>query len=209
MESSHGSSPLAGPMDPWSKRSPRWSRFADRTCDSMGDPHWSSLFLKHCTPWGTLAGAVSEELQPMGRTHIGEIHGGLSHGRNPTLEYGKSVRSPPPEEEGAAETTGDELTTTPIARPTAPLRVRKERKSEVKGGRERTYARNIKLKEWDEPVFQISTDFFFINGFTKLLLFSSNPGSTFLGPKAGKLEYVVKTSHQGSLEREGHHEVLP
>ena len=30
------------------------------------------------------------------------------------LEQGKSVRSPPPEEEGAAETMGDELTTTPI-----------------------------------------------------------------------------------------------
>ena len=33
------------------------------------------------------------------------------------LEQGKSVRSPPPEEEGAAETTCDELTTTPISVP--------------------------------------------------------------------------------------------
>ena len=37
-------------------------------------------------------------------------------------EQGKSVRSPPPEEEGAAETTCDELTTTPIPRPPVPLR---------------------------------------------------------------------------------------
>ena len=30
------------------------------------------------------------------------------------LEQGKSVRSPPPEEEGVAETTCDELTVTPF-----------------------------------------------------------------------------------------------
>jgi len=49
------------------------------------------------------------------------------------------VRSPPPEEEGAAETTRDELTVTPIPRPPAPLGGRRERNgSEVeprkKGG---------------------------------------------------------------------------
>ena len=33
------------------ERSPGWSRFAGRTCDPVGDPHWSSLFLKDCTPW--------------------------------------------------------------------------------------------------------------------------------------------------------------
>ncbi|KAK4828096.1 hypothetical protein QYF61_023458 [Mycteria americana] len=37
------------------------------------------------------------------------------------LEQGNSVRSPPPEEEGALETTCDELTTTPIPRPPEPL----------------------------------------------------------------------------------------
>jgi len=41
------------------------------------------------------------------------------------LEQGKSVRSPPPEEEGAAETTCDELTITPIPCPPAPLRGRR------------------------------------------------------------------------------------
>ena len=33
------------------------------------------------------------------------------------LERGKSVRSPPPEKEGVAETTCDELTITPIPPP--------------------------------------------------------------------------------------------
>jgi len=32
-------------------RTPQWSRFVGGTCDPVGDPHWSSLFLKDCTPW--------------------------------------------------------------------------------------------------------------------------------------------------------------
>ncbi|GAB0186374.1 EH domain-containing protein 4 [Grus japonensis] len=36
---------------PCGQRSPRWSRFAGRTCDPVGDPCWSSLLLKVCTPW--------------------------------------------------------------------------------------------------------------------------------------------------------------
>ncbi|KAK4807108.1 hypothetical protein QYF61_018449 [Mycteria americana] len=46
----------------------------------------------------------------MGRTHVGEVHGELS----------PMGGSPPPEEEGAAETMCDELTTTPIPHPPAP-----------------------------------------------------------------------------------------
>ena len=38
------------------------------------------------------------------------------------LEQGKIVRSPPLEEEGAADTMCDELTTTPIPLPPVPLR---------------------------------------------------------------------------------------
>ena len=40
-------------QDLWTRgeTSPRWSRFAGRTCDPVGDPRWSSLFLKDCTPW--------------------------------------------------------------------------------------------------------------------------------------------------------------
>jgi len=40
----------------------------------------------------THTGAVHEELQGVGRTHIGEVCGGLSHmGGTPMLEQGKSV----------------------------------------------------------------------------------------------------------------------
>jgi len=64
----------------------------------MGDPRWSSLFLKDCSLF-----------------------------KGSTLEQGQSVRSPPPEEEGAAETTCDELTATPIPHPPAPYGRRRER----------------------------------------------------------------------------------
>jgi len=63
----------------------------------------------------------------------------VSQERDLTPEQGKSVRSPPPEEEAVAETTCDELTVTPIPHPPAPLGGRRERNgSEVeprkKGG---------------------------------------------------------------------------
>ncbi|PKU47281.1 suppression of tumorigenicity 5 protein isoform x4 [Limosa lapponica baueri] len=32
------------------ERSPRWSRFSGRTCDLVGDSHWSSPFMIDCTP---------------------------------------------------------------------------------------------------------------------------------------------------------------
>ena len=32
------------------EKSPR-SRFSGRTCDPTGDPLWSSVLLKDCTPW--------------------------------------------------------------------------------------------------------------------------------------------------------------
>jgi len=67
---------------------------------------------------GTHPGAVHEELQPMGRTHVGEVCGELSPVRG-ISRCGKSVRSPPPEEEGAAETVCDELIINPI--PCAPV----------------------------------------------------------------------------------------
>jgi len=53
----------------------------------------------------------------MGRTYVGEIHGRLSHGTDPTLEQAKSVRSPLSEEEGVAETMCDELIAIPIPHP--------------------------------------------------------------------------------------------
>ena len=97
----------------------------------MGSPCWSRLLAGPVALWreepmleqsvpeglhameGTHAGAVCEELQPAGRTHVGEVGGELSPVEDPTLEQGKGVRSPPPEEEGVAETMCDELTTTP------------------------------------------------------------------------------------------------
>jgi len=33
------------------ERSPCQSRFSGRTCDPMGDPHWSSQFLKDSASW--------------------------------------------------------------------------------------------------------------------------------------------------------------
>jgi len=43
-------------QDLWTlgERSPRRTRFAGRACDPVGDPHWSSLFLKDCTSWEAL-----------------------------------------------------------------------------------------------------------------------------------------------------------
>jgi len=70
----------------------------------------------------THAGAVCEELQPMGRTHAEGVCGELSPVRGTfTLGQGKSVRSPPPQEEGMAETVCDELTTAPIPFPPVSL----------------------------------------------------------------------------------------
>ena len=48
------------------------------------------------------------------------------------LEQGTDERSPPPEDEEAAETTCDELTVTPVPRPPVPLRgAEVEARSEV------------------------------------------------------------------------------
>ena len=63
---------------PRGERSPRWNRFAGRACDPVGDPRWSSLFLKDCTPWeGPTLGQFVEDCL-------------LWEG--PTLEQGQSVR---------------------------------------------------------------------------------------------------------------------
>ena len=37
-------------QDLWTEE-PTPEQVADRTCDPVGDPRWSSLFLKDCTPW--------------------------------------------------------------------------------------------------------------------------------------------------------------
>jgi len=82
---------------------------------------------------------VAEGLHPMRGTHAGAVcswrtalrlkdsHWSslwrtVSRKRDLTLEQGKNVRSPPPEEEGVAEAMCDELTATPIPHPPVMLR---------------------------------------------------------------------------------------
>ena len=56
---------LAGLVDPWRERSPRQSRFAGRACDPTGDPCWSTLLLKDCTPWkGPMLGQFVKNCSP-------------------------------------------------------------------------------------------------------------------------------------------------
>ncbi|GAB0183427.1 hypothetical protein GRJ2_000808000 [Grus japonensis] len=76
--SPHWSRLLAGRVAPW-REEPTLEQVCGRTCDPVGDPT-----LEQSAPEGlrfvegTHAGAVHEELQPMGRTHVGEVCGGLS-----------------------------------------------------------------------------------------------------------------------------------
>lgn len=56
----------------------------------------------------------------------------ICHGRDPILEQVKSMRIPPLKEEEVAETTCDELTTTHIPCPLAPLVGEKAEKLGVK-----------------------------------------------------------------------------
>jgi len=152
---------MAGPVDPWRERSPCWSRFAGRACDTMGDPRWSSLCLSDCTPWkGLHTGAVCEELQPLEGLTLGKFVDSCLHERDPTLETRKSVRSPPPEEEGVAETTCDELTVTPT--PCPPVLLGKG----GQGGRETGVKLSPGRREgWGEGVLRFS----FISHYPTLL----------------------------------------
>ena len=78
---------------PRGERSPHWSRFSGRTCDPVGDPCWNSLCLKDCMPW---KGPMLEQFVK-----------NCSLWEGPTLEkfmeQGKSVMSPAPEDDEAAE----------------------------------------------------------------------------------------------------------
>jgi len=101
------------------------------SCDPVGSPTLEQAPARTCGPMergaharaGLLAGLVT----PWGT---------VSHQRDLMLEQGKSVRSPPPEGQGAAETMCDELTTTPIPHPLVPLGVRRQRNgSETEPGK--------------------------------------------------------------------------
>jgi len=76
---------------------------------------------------GTHAGAVCKDLQPVGMTHAGAVHEGCLLREGPHAGPGEEC-----EEEGAAEATCDELTTTPIPHPPVPLEGRRYRKLRVK-----------------------------------------------------------------------------
>jgi len=97
---------------------------------------------------GTHAGAVCEELQPVGKdSQRRSLWRTVSHERDLTLEQGQRVRSPPPEEEGEAEAACDELTTTPIPCPPAPL---------GGGGRETGVKLSLRRREgWGEGLCKI------------------------------------------------------
>ncbi|KAK4823757.1 LOW QUALITY PROTEIN: hypothetical protein QYF61_006053 [Mycteria americana] len=110
-------------------------------CDPVGSQHWSRLLAGPVNPWGeepmleqgpTLEQFVKNCSPWEGLTLEKFMEDSVSHGRDPTLEQGKSVRSPPPEEEGAAETTSDELTATSTPRSPVLLAGRRWRKLGVK-----------------------------------------------------------------------------
>jgi len=88
-----------------------------RTCDPVGDPHWSSPFLKDCTPW---KGPMLEQFLR-----------NLSLWEGPTLEFMEGClpwegphngAGEEHEEEGAA---CYELTATHMPHPNAPVRGRR------------------------------------------------------------------------------------
>lgn len=70
-----------GPQHNRERRSP-WSRFAEKTCDPIGETtQEQSVPEGLCLLEETHAGAVCEGLKLIGRMHIGEVHGLLSHTR--------------------------------------------------------------------------------------------------------------------------------
>jgi len=90
------------------------------------------------------------------------------------MEQGKNVRRLPPEGQGAAETTCDELTVTPIPCPPAPLGGRRERNgSKAEPGKKGGVGRRC-LKIW--IYFSLSYSDLIGDEFNSLF----SPGSVFL-----------------------------
>jgi len=111
-------------QDLWThgERSPRWSRFAGRACDPMGDPHWSSLFLKDCTPWkGPTLGQFMKSCSPWEGLMMGQFMKDCLPWEQPHVGGGTECEESSPEEEEAAETMCDELTAIPFPHLAAPL----------------------------------------------------------------------------------------
>ncbi|GAB0183023.1 AN1-type zinc finger protein 5-like [Grus japonensis] len=95
------------------QRSPRWSRFAGRTCDPVGDPQWSGLFLKDCTPWkGPMLEQLVKKFSLWEGLMLEKLVEDCLLREGPHAAPGEER-----EEEGAAETMCDELPTTPTPHP--------------------------------------------------------------------------------------------
>ncbi|KAJ7422981.1 hypothetical protein BTVI_11505 [Pitangus sulphuratus] len=105
---------LAGPVASW-REEQHWSRFDGRPCDHGGQPRWSRLFLKDCALWKghTLEQFMKNCSLWEGLTLEKCMEDCLSWDK-PHAGAGQACEGPPPEEEGAAETTCSELTATPI-----------------------------------------------------------------------------------------------
>lgn len=88
----------------WSYGKPTLEQIPSRTCGSPVErgAHWSGFagrFLR-----GTTGVALHEEGKDPGWRILGRT---ISHGKDPTLEWNKGVKSPPMEEEGVANTDDD------------------------------------------------------------------------------------------------------
>ncbi|KAM9590862.1 uncharacterized protein ACIBXB_005912 [Morphnus guianensis] len=110
-------------QDLWTRgeRSPCCSRFSGRTCDPTGDPCWSSVLLKDCTPWkGPMLEQFVKNCSPWEGPTFKKFMEDCLLWEGPHAGAGEEC-----EEEGAAETMCDELTATPIPCPPVPLRGRR------------------------------------------------------------------------------------
>ncbi|GAB0183826.1 EH domain-containing protein 4 [Grus japonensis] len=95
---------------PHGERSPRWSRFAGRTCDPVGDPWWSSLFLKDCTPWkGLMLEQFMKNCSLWEGLMLEKFMEDCLLWEGPHTGAREEREESSPEEEGAADTTCDEL----------------------------------------------------------------------------------------------------
>jgi len=102
-------------QDSWifEERNPCCSRFAGKTCDPMGDPCWSSLFLKDCTPW---EGPTLEQFMKNCSLWEGAMLEKFVEDCLPWEGHHTGARDEW-EEERAAETMCGELTANPIPSP--------------------------------------------------------------------------------------------
>ncbi|GAB0186526.1 zinc finger and BTB domain-containing protein 5 [Grus japonensis] len=108
---------LVGPVAPL-RGSPGWSTFAGRTCDPVGDPRRSRLFMKDCTPWkGLMLEQFVKNCSLWEGLMLEKFLEDCLLWEGPHAGAGEEC-----EEEGAAETTCDELTAIPIPHPPVPLK---------------------------------------------------------------------------------------